>query len=129
MLRSTILLVDAGVSLVLGVVLVVFPPPLVAWLGVPSAETAFYPSLLGAVVIGVAVALFLEWKRAPTGSVGLGTAGAIAVDLCAAFSLAGWLIFGSLDLPLRGRIVLWSVAAVLVFVSVVGLAAIRQRPR
>lgn len=119
--RSTILLIDAVISLVLGVVLALFPQPLVEWLGVPPTESTFYPSILGAVVIGIAFALFLEWSRKAAEPVGLGVGGAIAVDLCAAFFLAGWLLVGGLNGPLRGRVFLWLVVAVLVLVSGMGL--------
>lgn len=121
MSRSTILLIDALVSLVLGVVLVAFPKSLVELLGLPPTETTFYPRLLGAVVIGIAIALLFEWKRRPNGRVGLGVVGAIAVDLCAALFLAGWLLVGGLDLPVRGRVLLWLIVALLVGVSGLGL--------
>lgn len=128
MKRSQILLVDAVISLVLGVALAVFPNRLAELLGLPPAETKFYPSLLGAVVTGVAIALFVEWKRRPAETAGLGVRGAIAIDLCAALALAAWLLFGGLDLPIRGQIVLWAITALLVIVSGFGLAANRTRP-
>lgn len=128
MKRSKILLVDAAISLVLGVALAVFPNWLAELLGLPPAETKFYPSLLGAVVTGVAIALFVEWKHRPAGAAGLGVWGAIAIDLCAAVALAGWLVFGGLNLPVRGQILLWSITALLVIVSGFGLAANRTRP-
>jgi peptidoglycan/LPS O-acetylase OafA/YrhL len=126
MTRSTILLIDAAISLVLGLFLLVFPTRLVKLLGLPPAET-FYPGILGAVVVGIAIALFLDWKRKPPGLVGLGVGGAIAIDLCAALFLAVWLLLGGVHLPVRGRIVLWAVVAVLVIVSGLGLAAKRKQ--
>lgn len=124
MTRHTILLIDACISLVLGVFLLVFPRQLVELLGLPPAESKFYPGILGAVVVGIAIALFRERLRKPMGPVGLGVAGAIAIDLCAALFLAGWLLLEG-ALPLWGRIVMWGIVAVLVIVS--GLGAIAQR--
>lgn len=125
--RSTVLLIDALVSLALGVILLAFSKPLVELLGIPPTETIFYPSILGAVVVGIAIALFIEWKRQPDGAVGLGLGGAIAIDLCAALFLAGWLIFGRLALPLRGQILLWVIVFILVGVSGLGLFARRKQ--
>ena len=127
MSRSTVLLIDAIVSFVLGVALAAFPASLVELLGIPPAETTFYPHILGAVVIGIALALFVEWKRKPNGLVGLGLGGAIAIDLCAAVFLTGWLLFGGVDLSLRGQFVLWLVVVVLIVVSVLGLVTHRKQ--
>lgn len=126
--RSTVLLIDAAVSLVLGVVLAAFPRPLVEWLGAPPAESTFYPRTLGAVVIGIAIALVVEWAGRPKGFVGLGLGGAIAIDLAAAVFLAGWLLAGASDLPARGTAVLWGIVGVLVAVSVLGLLSPRNQP-
>lgn len=121
------LLVDAVISLVLGLFLLVFPARVVELLGLPPADTMLYPGVLGAVVVGIAIALFLEWKRKPQGRVGLGLGGAVAIDLSAALFLAGWLLFGAAHVPARGRIVLWAIVAVLATVSGLGLAAKRQQ--
>lgn len=124
--RSTMLLVDAVISLVLGLVLVAFPRPFIAWLGLPAAQTTFYASLLGAVVVGVAIALLVERRRKPHGIGGLGLGGAIAIDLCAAVVLAGWLLLGELALALQGRILLWSIVVLLLAVSGLGVLAHRK---
>ncbi|MBI1247992.1 hypothetical protein GC197_09150 [bacterium] len=126
--RSLILLIDASISLVLGIVLAVFPKPLVELLGLPASETAFYPSILGAVVIGIAIALFYEWRRPSSGQIGLGVAGAIAIDLSAAMFLIGWLIVGDLNLSIRGTVILWGIVGLLIGVSILGLFARRPAP-
>ncbi len=111
---SNLLVCDAIINLVLGVLLVVFPESLVTALGIPPAEVAFYPSLLGAVLFGVGVALLIERFR---GSSGLGLCGAISINLSGGLVLSAWLIFGSLSLPARGQAVLWALVAVLVGIS------------
>ena len=60
MRSSALLTVDAIVNLVLGSLLIVFPTGLVSLLGVPAAEPAFYPSILGAVLFGIGIALLIE---------------------------------------------------------------------
>jgi len=120
MRHSGLFVLDAVINLVLGILLIVFPSRLVSVLGVPSAEVAFYPSLLGAVLFGIGIALIIEWMR---GSSGLGLAGAISINLCAGLVLAVWLMFGRLHLPVRGMVFLWVLVFVLVGVSTLELLA------
>ena len=117
MSRSYLLLTDALINLALGVVLVAFPKAVAEALGLPSMQTAFFPSILGAVLFGIGVALWIEWRpwRARTG--GLGLAGAIAINLSGGLCLAGWLLLGSLGLTLRGNVVLWVLVVILVGIS------------
>jgi hypothetical protein len=58
--------------------------------------------------------------------IGLGLAGAIAINLCGGLVLLGWLIFGNLNLPLRGNLFLWLIAIILVGISSVELIAHRK---
>jgi len=74
------------------------------------------------VLIGIGVALVVEYLRKPTGPAGLGLHGAIAINLCGALFLAGWLLSGRLDIPPRGQVFLWAVVAVLTAISVLELA-------
>lgn len=115
--RSALLLIDAAINLLLGVLLLVFHKPVVEALGVPPTDVTFYPSILGAVLLGIGIALLIEWRRKPNGLTGLGLGGAIAINLCGGFVLGGWLLFGDLDIPMRGRIFLWSLLATLIVVS------------
>ena len=119
---SKLLLVDAAINLILGVLLATFPRSVVDLLGVPHSDATFYPSILGAVLIGIGVALVVEYLRKPTGPAGLGLHGAIAINLCGALFLAGWLLSGRLDIPPRGQVFLWAVVAVLTAISVLELA-------
>ncbi len=111
---SALLVVDAVINLGLGASLVLFPKGLVLALGIPDAEVAFYPSILGAVLFGIGLALLIERIR---GSSGLGLSGAIAINLCGGAVLAAWLVSGALAVPLRGRFLLWGLVVLLVGVS------------
>ena len=104
MKSSLLLTCDAIINLVLGALLVVFPARLVSAIGVSDAESAFYPSILGAVLFGIGVALLVERIR---GTAGLGLYGAISINLSGGLVLAAWLSFGSLALPIRGQAFLW----------------------
>jgi len=120
MKRSILLTIDGIINLVLGMLLMIFPAPLVAALGIPAAP-AFYPSILGGVLFGIGIALFLERGTQRTQGSGLGLIGAVAINLCGGLVLAAWLIFGELGLPLRGLIFLWLLAVLLVVISSVEL--------
>ena len=111
MKTETLLSLDAAVNLALGLLLLVFPRGVMEFLGAPIPESAFYPSILGAVLTGVGFALLLE-RFSRTGNMpGLGLGGAIAINTCGAGALMAWLIFGDLDLPLRGVFLLWLIVS------------------
>ena len=119
MRKQPVLLIDAGINLVLGILLLDFSPGLIEYLGVPASEQRFYPNILGAIFIGIAIALVMEHYRKPEGMIGLGLGGAVVINLCGGITLFLWLIFGGLNLPLRGVIFLWGLALILVFISTV----------
>ena len=123
---SKILLVDALINLILGGLLAAFPKSIVELLGVPHTDATFYPSILGAMLIGIGLALVIEYLRKPTGPAGLGLYGAIIINLCGALFLVGWLLSGKLEIPLRGHVFLWGLATVLVVVSLVELVFSRE---
>jgi hypothetical protein len=117
MKRSWLLLVDAGINLFLGGLLIFFTPGIVHALGIPGASNRFYPNILGGVLFGVGMALVLEYYRRPQGTRGLGLGGAIIINLCGGAVLLAWLLFGAMNLPVRGRILLWGLAVVLIVIS------------
>ena len=115
--RTNLLRVDGVINLVLGVLLIAFPAGLVETLGVPPSAGRFYPNMLGAVLIGVGIALLLEANRLPGGIIGLGLGGAIAINLAAASGLIYWTMWGNLELPTRGRVLLGILSVGLVAIS------------
>jgi hypothetical protein len=86
MTHSRLLIIDAAINLALGVLLVCFPAQTVQTLGLPQFEQTFYLSILGAVLIGIAIALLIESRRKQQAIVGLGLGGAVAINLCGGFS-------------------------------------------
>ena len=126
MRTSKTLLVDAIINLFLGALLATFPERVVEIVGAPGTSVRFYPSILGAVLIGIGVALVIECLRRPTRPAGLGLYGAIAINLCGAVFLVGWLLVGNLEIPFRGRVFLWGLAFVLIVISVVELSFSRK---
>jgi hypothetical protein len=64
------------------------------------------------------------------GVTGLGLAGAVAINLCGGGVLLLWLVAGDLEIPVRGRIILWTVAIVVLLLSIVEAASSsRRQPR
>ena len=120
--RKTLLVIDGLVNLALGIMLLLFPSSLVAYLGVPGAENSFYPNILGGVLFGIAVALFLESQSTAGKTTGLGLLGAVVINLCAGLVLGAWLLWGDLELPVRGTVFLWSLVILLVGISSIELA-------
>jgi hypothetical protein len=114
--HKSLLLIDAIINLVLGALLLVAPTATADFLGIPPITDRFYPSILGAVLFGIGLALLIERFRF-RGLAGLGLGGAVAINLSGGVVLAGWLLFGGLDLPLRGLLFLWGLVAVLVVIS------------
>ena len=124
MTRSLLLTIDGVINICLGVLLVVFPSTIATALGIPRPASTFYPNILGAVLLGIGIALCME-RGTHAQRRGLGLHGAIAINLCAAFVLAAWLLLGDLGLSLRGLVTLWSVVGILVTVSFAELACVR----
>ena len=129
-MSKKLLRIDAVINLLLGALLLLsipFPKQLSELLGVPTIEQGFYSSIMGGVFVGIGISLLVESNRQTDQvMVGLGLAGAIAINLCGGLVLLGWLLFGNLNLPLRGSIFLWGIDIILVGISSVELIAFRK---
>ena len=121
--HKTLLVIDAIINLVLGVLLLLFPAGVVELLGLPLTNTNFYPSIFGAVLFGIGIALLIERYGASKNIRGLGLGGAIAINLCGAGVLLLWLLIAPFDIPLRGNIILWSIAIIVLIVGFVEIIA------
>ena len=117
--HRVLLFIDGCINLILGVILLFFPAGIVELLGLPPTNTYFYASILGAVIFGIGLALFIELYGASSHVRGLGLGGAIAINLCGGGALLAWLVFVPLSIPLHGRTILWIVATL---VLIIGLA-------
>jgi hypothetical protein len=118
---KNLLFIDGIVNSLLGVLLLLFPFEIAPRLGVPIPDTYFYPTTLGAVLLGIGISLLIDVYGQPHGIHGLGIAGAIAINFCGAGVLTLWLFFVPLSLPLRGYIVLWAIAIVVWAIGIVEL--------
>lgn len=122
MKKKYILLVDAAINLMLGILLLLYSRSLADFLEIPRAANGFYPSILGGVFVGITVALVTEaYRKTPDRFVGLGLLGALCINICGGAVLSGWLIFGGLMLPMKGYIILWTIAVLLLVISTLEL--------
>jgi hypothetical protein len=121
-MTKIILIVDAVINFTLGVLLLLFSPAVVAWFGVPPSSTSFYANILGAIFVGITIALIIgaAGRNSPR-SAGLGLSGAISINLCGGIALALWLIFGGLTIPTKGFIFLWALVVILIVISLAEL--------
>ena len=102
--------IEGALNLALGLLLLLFPAGVAGLLGLPQTNTYFYTSILGAVIFGIGIALLVELWGAARGVRGLGLGGAIVINWCGAGALAVWLLIGRLNIPIRGHLLLWFVA-------------------
>ena len=119
--KNRLLILDGIVNLILGVLLLLFPLGLASMLGLPAPNNYFYPTILGAVLFGIGIALLMDAYNDQLGIRGLGIAGAIVINFCGTIILIIWLIFASLNLPLRGYIILWVIAIIVMAVGIIEL--------
>jgi riboflavin transporter FmnP len=127
MQHTKLIKADAAINLILGVLLMTFPAKLIKVLGIPMADLSFYPAILGGVLFGIGLALLVECYRRTNRFIGLGLAGAVLINLCGGFVLAFWLLWGQLNLPVRGLIFLWTLVVLLIGLSLLeGLAHLKK---
>ena len=117
MRRSTLLELDGAGNLLLGVVFLAFPAWVSNLLGLPGGESRFYPTVLGAILFGIGVALLLERFRGSRNFTGLGLAGALTINLSFGLALAVWLLSTSVNLTAVGTILMWSLVVILAGIS------------
>jgi hypothetical protein len=72
---STILIIDAIINYTLRILCILYPF-VAETIGIPIVENSFYPTILGAVLFGIGIALTIECYRKQGGMVGLGLGGA-----------------------------------------------------
>jgi len=104
----------------LGVILVLFPRTFARILGLPAVTATFWPRLLGAMIIAMALATLAEGQLASKG--GLGLTGHVIINFTAALALFGLLILGRAGTAKRGRFVVGLAGAALSVLALVELA-------
>jgi hypothetical protein len=126
-----LIIIDSMINLLLGVVLLAYSEPIIKLFGLPVTEQYFYPNILGAILFGIGIALYVEYRRKGE-FIGLGLGGAISINMMGGIVLFAWLVFGNLNLPIHGKIIFWVLDVILVGISTLELLAYlkieRKRP-
>jgi len=117
-----LILVDSIINVFLGIVLLSYSEQVVKLFGLPTTDIYFYPNILGAVLFGIGIALFIEYKRKDE-FIGLGLGGAISINMMGGIVLFLWLVIGKLTIPVQGMIILWVLDLLLIGLSSLELLA------
>ncbi|HRN89322.1 ABC transporter permease [Hyphomicrobium sp.] len=103
-----------------GILLLLAPMSTIRAFGLPASASGFWPRIVGALLIGVAAATYIEGAWA--GSRGLGLAGLVVINLTGAFVIALSVLMGRAAPTRRGAFALWVLVALLVSLSLVEIA-------
>jgi hypothetical protein len=117
MKESILLTIDGILDLLFGAVLLAYPKGLVSFLGLPQTGITLYPGVLGGILVGVGAGLVLQQlldRPIPSRGVEI----PIITNLGGAGALIALLAIGGLQIPLKGHIVLWVVAIVVLATAV-----------
>jgi hypothetical protein len=124
MTDSRLLELDGIGNVLLGLPLLLFPGAVSRFIGLPSTPITFYPIILGAIFIGIGIALLMERFKPKVG--GLRIAGAMSINLVFGIVLGVWLVGDGASIPLRGALVLWALVLVLVAISLAELYLLQR---
>lgn len=116
-----ILWLEIVLKLGIGLILLAAPRTLAKVLGLPVAEDAFWPRLVGAMLIGLAAAMIVELRLQPGHALGL--SGIAAIDLAVGATLWAMLILGRAGSTKRGRLAIGTAAFVLTLLALVSIVS------
>jgi len=111
---ETLLKLSAGLPLALA------PGPTLRLLGLPRTETGFWLRLLGALLIGLAGATFLEGSS--PGSRGLGLQGCVLINFSGVSMMTALLVLDAGPASARGRAMMWTLVILLLLLCVLEIA-------
>lgn len=94
-----------------GLALFLAPLTMARLLGLPSVQDSFWIRLLGALLVGLATAIFLQGTRYSSAGIGLG--GLFAINLVSAAALTAMLLADTAASTRRGRLILWLLTTLL----------------
>ena len=78
-------------------------------------------------LLGIGLALLFELAGQAKRFRGLGLGGAILINIVGSLVLIFWLLFGSLDIPIKGRMVLWIVGVIVFLIGPITMFWVAER--
>ena len=124
--RLTFLATDSTINVVLGICLLAMPGATIVFFGLPATDTYFYVTVLGAVLLGIGIALWIE-RRNEDRWRGLGIVGAIIINTLGAGTVLVWLLLDPFDMPIHGYIVLWTITVIVLGTGLAELVVMFRR--
>jgi hypothetical protein len=121
--HNFLLTLDAIINIILGILILLFPLGMDRLLGVPLPGDYFYSTILGAVILGIGIALLIERYGSAKQIRGLGLGGAIIINFFGSGFLMILLLSSRFNLPLRGYIILWSIVLIVFITGVLELVS------
>ena len=116
----TLLWIEIVSKLAIGGLLIVSPTLLIKVLGLPRSSSAFWPRLVGALLVGMAAAMFMDISLRLGHGMSLG--GSFVINVALALALLADLISRNDMKPWRGRMVKWIALATLSTLAFVEIA-------
>ena len=117
-----LLWIELVTKLAVGLVLLAVPLTAIKVLGLPRPPTAFWPRLLGGLLLGLAAATFMD-TNVRLGH-GLGLGGSFVINLSSGFTLGTILFLKQGPDTRRGGAVLWTLAAAIIGLALIEIAYI-----
>lgn len=117
-----LLWIELVAKLAAGLVLLVIPLTAIKVLGLPRPPTAFWPRLLGGVLLGLSAATFMD-TTVRLGH-GLSLGGSFVINLASGLTLGAMLFLKQGPDTRRGRAILWLIAGTLLALALVEIAYI-----
>ena len=119
-MKEWVVWIDLAARLASGLLLVVLPKAIIALLGLPKVPETFWPRMTGILLLAAACGTAIEARWPGKGGPSLG--GLVALNLAVSFALATALVVGQLDIPKRGRVLMWLAALSSAVLGLVQLA-------
>lgn len=108
----------------IGLIMLLAPITTAKLAGLPHGNSAFWPRLFGAALLGIAAAFAFEGYTRFNTSItagGLGLGGAVLINLVTILCLIGSIIFKGASTR-RGRLLIWSMCLLLTFLMLFEIA-------
>ena len=126
-IHRILLIADGIANVIIGIILLLYPFGIDKLLGLPKSNTHFYPTILGAIILGIGIALLVETYGRSRRFRGLGLVGAIIINFCGATALLAWLIINPFNIPTKGYIVLWTIVIIVYAIGLLELQSIIRK--